>query len=175
MAGAIYLDYNATTPVDPAVAAAMAPLLEGGLRGAFGNPSSLHGYRRAPKAALAAARATIARALRAPSPDCVLFESGGTESIAHVVKGTAMAAWREQRAAGVKPHIITSAIEHVAVLDSVAWCVEMGFAESTVVGVGADGAVSAADVVAAVTPATVLVTIMLANNETGECVCPGTH
>ena len=79
----IYLDYNATTPVDARVAAAMTAAVNGELAGPFANPSSSHSLSRAPHALLALARRRIASLLDAGSPDEILFESGGSESINH--------------------------------------------------------------------------------------------
>src|SRR5262249_32759305 len=102
----IYLDNNATTPLDPAVVAAMLPFLEQ----QFGNPSSSHAYGHAAKEAHEHARAQVA-ALLGCAPDEVIFTSGGSESDNQAIKGIAFA----QRERG--KHIITSQIEHPAVLN----------------------------------------------------------
>lgn len=207
MSGLIYLDYNGTTPVDPRVGEAVQPFVTGGLEGAFANPSSAYAPAAGTKAALVTARASVAALLGCDAGE-VLFCSGGTESINHVVKGVVMEAWKRLGRGGAgaavdaaacgstgntaapppsppprRPHVVVSAVEHVAVLNAVAWCCDpgaaipgasaaasasgMGFCDVSVVPVGRDGVVSVADVVAAVTPATVLVSVMLANNETG--------
>ena len=101
----IYLDYNASTPVDPAVAAAMRPLLEE----AFGNPSSGHWASTPAKAALERARGQVA-ALIGAAPEEIVFTSGGSEANNLAIKGTFFAPNRHGA------HIITSAIEHPAVL-----------------------------------------------------------
>lgn len=195
----IYLDYNATTPVDARVASAIRGAVEGELAAPFANPSSLYRVAKPAKALLADARAAVAALLGASSPDEILFESGGSESINHVFKGLAIEAWASaaqaaahasSAAAGsssspapapasggaasgstpsaAKPHIVVSAIEHVAVLECVAWLERKGFADATRVPCGVDGIVAAADVAAAVIPGrTLLVSVMLANNETG--------
>ena len=108
----IYLDYNATTPIDPAVVDAMLPYL----REQFGNPSSTHAYGKEAHDAVARAREQVAALLRA-RPDEIVFTSGGTEASNHAIKGAVYA-----RMAGffarwfTSPHIITSAIEHPATL-----------------------------------------------------------
>ncbi|MEI7661993.1 MAG: aminotransferase class V-fold PLP-dependent enzyme, partial [Bacteroidota bacterium] len=102
----IYLDYNATTPIDPAVVAAMRPYLEH----FFGNPSSLHTYGIQSKAAVEKARKQLASLLNANS-DEIVFTSGGTESNNFAIKGAAFAC----RAAG--NHIITTRVEHPAVTE----------------------------------------------------------
>ena len=100
----IYLDYNASTPIDPAVREAMLPYLERH----FGNPSSSHGMGRPGKEAVRRAREQVADMLGA-APDEIIFTSGGTESNNHVIKGVACT--RQDRGR----HIITTAIEHPAV------------------------------------------------------------
>jgi selenocysteine lyase/cysteine desulfurase len=101
----IYLDYNASTPIDPAVADAMRPLLEG----TFGNPSSGHWAGAPAKAALEQARGQVA-ALLGAAPDEIVFTSGGSEANNLAIKGTFFALNRQDA------HVITSAIEHPAVL-----------------------------------------------------------
>ena len=159
----LYLDYNATTPVGDEAAAAMAPFLAPGLAGGFANPSSSHALSASTKAALATARAQLADLIGA-QPQEIVFCSGGSESINTVLKGLAMEYWRKH---STPAHIITSAIEHVAVSETLKWLAAYGLATVTTVGVDAHGIVSADEVAAAVQPNTVLVTVMLANNETG--------
>lgn len=151
----IYLDYNATTPLDPEVIEAMRPYLEEH----FGNPSSGHWYGEQPRKAVAEARARVAELLRSAAEE-VVFTSGGSESNNHALKGVALAA----RTRG--NHIVTSRIEHPAVTEVCRWLAARGF-DITWLAVDQCGLVSAADVAAAIRPETVLVTIMHANNEIG--------
>lgn len=156
----IYLDYNATTPIDRDVAAAMQPLLADG----FGNPSSGHLYGRVAKQAVDAARASVA-ALIGCFQDEVLFTSGGTESNNWAIKGAA----RRARAAGRGARVVTTAVEHPAVAEVAAYLREDEGFEVATVPVSPDGVAAADDVVAAATvPGTVLVSIMHANNEVGS-------
>jgi len=151
----IYLDYNATTPVSPEVASAMRPYLEEH----FGNPSSSHWYGIQTRKAVERARKQVADLLGC-GVDEVIFTSGGTESNNHAIQGAALA--RRDRG----NHIITSAIEHPAVLQVVACLKRAGFA-FTALPVDASGLVDAADLERAITPRTILVSIMHANNEVG--------
>jgi cysteine desulfurase len=151
----IYLDYNGTTPHDPEVIEAMRPFLEK----EFGNPSSSHWYGIAPKRAVAAARRQVASLLNC-DPDEVVFTSGGTESNNHAIIGTAFAHRNEGN------HIITSRIEHPAVLEVCQFLERHGF-EVTYLPVDEYGLVSAVEAERAVTPRTILITIMHANNEVG--------
>jgi cysteine desulfurase len=154
----IYLDHAATTPLAPAVLAAMLPALEEG----YGNPSSIHRAGRDARAGVERAREQIAVALDVHPLD-VLFTSGGTEADNQALKGIAWAA----RDAGRGNHIVTTAIEHHAVLDAAAWLRDAQGFDLTVVGVGADGVVEPERLLAAVTDDTVLVSMMAANNEIG--------
>jgi len=151
----IYLDYNATTPIAPEVAAAMRPFLEG----FFGNPSSSHPYGIAARRAVERARAQVAELLGC-FPDEVIFTSGGSESNNAAIKGTAYALCDRGR------HIITSAIEHPAVTEVCRFLEGEGWAV-TYVPVDGDGLVDPAAVERALRPDTILVTIMHANNEVG--------
>ncbi|MGB7918808.1 MAG: cysteine desulfurase family protein [Desulfobacterales bacterium] len=151
----IYLDYNGTTPHAPEVVAAMRPFLEV----EFGNPSSSHWYGIAPKQAVESARKQVAGILNC-RPQELLFTSGGTESNNHAITGTA----RALRTRG--NHIITSAFEHPAVLE-VCRYLEMDGFETTFLPVTADGLVEPAEVEKAIRPATILISIMHANNEVG--------
>jgi cysteine desulfurase len=151
----IYLDYNATTPVDPRVAAAMRPFLEG----SFGNPSSHHTLGLAARSSINTARSQLALMLAA-SPEEIIFTSGGTEANNHAIIGAALSRRKE------RTHIITSAVEHPAVLEVCRSLESRGFSV-TKIGVDKFGMVDAGDVIAAMTPETALVTIMLANNEVG--------
>ena len=173
----IYLDYNATTPVDPSAAAAAAPFLEPGSSGAFGNASSGHALGLRARRALDIARAQTAALLRA-APDEITFCSGGTESINTVLQGVVLSAWEKggggigsdaslAAIGGSRPHVVTSALEHPAVLETLAWLQHAGLADVSIVGATGDGIVDVKSIALAMRPATVLVTIMLANNETG--------
>ncbi len=156
MAQPIYLDYNATTPLDPAVVAAMRPYLEAH----FGNPSSGHAYGHAAKEAVAQAREQVAGLLGC-MPDEVIFTSGGSESDNQAIKGIAFA----QGARG--NHIITSQIEHPAVLNTCRYLEARHGFQVTYLPVDGDGLVDLAAVEAAITSQTILITIMHANNEVG--------
>lgn len=157
--GPVYLDYNATTPVDPRVFTAMVPYLTT----EFGNPSSKHQYGGAAHAALDAARTKVGALIGAP-PEGIVFTGSGSEADAMAIRGVVMAA----RESGVaRPHVITQVTEHPAVL---AACHDLETALGatvTYLPVDQTGRVSAAHVQAAFTPDTVLVSIMHANNETG--------
>jgi len=149
----VYLDHNASTPVHPEVVAAMLPYF--GER--FGNPSSVHSFGREARDALDAARETIARFLRA-GKDELLFTSGGTESDNLAIKGVAWA-----RGSG---HIITSQIEHHAVLHTCQVLGAQGF-RVTYLPVDKFGMVDPGDTARAVRPDTILITVMHANSEVG--------
>lgn len=151
----VYLDYNATTPIAPEVAEAMVPYLYQH----FGNPSSSHPYGVATKRAVEAARAQVA-ALLGCRPADVVFTSGGTESNNYALRGVAMA-HRERGS-----HIITSAVEHPAVIQVCEWLTKQGF-QITVLPVDEFGRVDPADLERAIGPGTILVTVMHANNEVG--------
>ncbi|MGD8521493.1 MAG: cysteine desulfurase family protein [Desulfobacterales bacterium] len=151
----IYLDYNATTPHDPEVVAAMRPFLEE----VFGNPSSSHYYGIKPKQAVIKAREQIASLLNC-QPEEIFFTSGGTESNNHAIKGIAEACRDRGN------HFITSQIEHPAVLGVGAYLEKNGF-EVTYLPVDEYGMVNVSDVASAITPQTILISIMQANNEVG--------
>jgi cysteine desulfurase len=153
----IYLDHAATTPVDERVVAAMLPYLTE----KFGNPSSIHRAGREALDALDDARERVAAVLGAARKE-IVFTGGGSEADNLAIKGVALA----QRAAGKGAHIITSAIEHHAVLHAVEYLQGFGF-EVTVLPVDGDGLVRPDDLRAAIRPDTVLVSIMYANNEIG--------
>jgi cysteine desulfurase len=150
----IYLDYNATTPVDPAAVEAMLPYFTE----QFGNPSSAHPYGWEARRAVDRARAQLAALIRA-APGEIVFTSGGTEANNMAIKGVAE---REDR----RSHIITSAVEHPAVLEPCAWLAKRSY-DVTVLPVDGYGMVDPAAVEAALRPNTILVSIMLANNEVG--------
>ncbi|MBN1146358.1 MAG: selenide, water dikinase SelD [Anaerolineales bacterium] len=151
----IYLDYNATTPIAPEAAEAMTPFLYEH----FGNPSSSHPYGITAKRAVETARAQVAALLGCRAAE-VAFTSGGTESNNYAIKGAALA----RRAGG--DHIITSAVEHPAVIEVCKWLETQGF-RLTVLEVDAYGIVDPADLERAITPETILVSVMHANNEVG--------
>jgi cysteine desulfurase len=152
----LYLDYNATTPLDPAVLAAMRPYLE--LH--FGNPSSGHAYGQAAQAGVVAARAQVA-ALLGCAPDEVIFTGGGSEADNQALIGVALA----QRERG--DHLITTRIEHPAVLETCRYLERrLGF-RVTYLPVDGQGQVDPGAVEAAITPRTILISVMHANNETG--------
>lgn len=151
----IYLDYNGTTPHDPEVIAAMRPFLET----EFGNPSSSHWYGIRPKRAVEKARQQVAAMLNCSAEE-IVFTSGGTESNNHAIKGMAGALKQKGR------HIITSTIEHPAVLDVCEYLQGEGF-QTTRVDVNDTGMVQMENIAAAIRPDTILITIMHANNEVG--------
>jgi len=151
----IYLDYNATTPIDPRVADVMEPLL----RTVFGNPSSGHAQGRAARQVIDRARDQAA-ALLGCRPGNVIFTSGGTESNNHAIIGAADAA------GGRGGHIVTTAIEHPAVSEVCRHLESRGFT-TTYVPVDGQGQVDAEEVIAAFTEKTILVSVMHANNEVG--------
>jgi cysteine desulfurase len=151
----VYLDYNGTTPLDPQVLAAMKPFLEE----EFGNPSSSHWYGIAPKKAVIEARKRVAYLLNCPAEE-ITFTSGGTESNNHAIIGTALANKHKG------DHIITSCIEHPAILEVCRHLETQGFSV-TYLSVDEFGVVSVADVERAITSRTILISIMHANNEVG--------
>jgi cysteine desulfurase len=155
MAQPVYLDYNATTPLDPAVAKAIEPCL-GPL---FGNPSSPHTYGIEAKRAVEHARAQVADMLSCV-PTEVIFTSGGTEANNLAILGVAEALRDRGH------HIITSAIEHPAVIEPCRWLEQHGF-DVTVLPVDEHGLIAPETVAAALRDDTILVTVMHANNEVG--------
>ncbi|WP_327190318.1 cysteine desulfurase family protein [Streptomyces xinghaiensis] len=154
----VYLDHQATTPVDPRVVEAMLPYLTS----EFGNPSSSHAYGRAAAAAVTAARTRVAALIGAAGPDEIVFTSSGTESNHLALTGAAHAL----RAAGRGDHIVTTAIEHPATQATCDRLAGEGF-RVTRLPVGTDGRLDPADLVHAAGPDTVLVSVMHANNEIG--------
>ena len=139
----IYLDYNATTPHDPEVIAAMRPYLEE----AFGNPSSGHWYGSKPQEAVIQARRRVAALLNCRSEE-IVFTSGGTESNNYAIKGVADA-YR-----GKGNHIITSQVEHPAILEVCKYLEGDGF-EVAYLPVDEQGQVRVSDVAAAITSHTI--------------------
>ncbi len=151
----VYLDNAATTQPRPEVVEAMLPYL----RERYGNPSSIYGLAREARAAVDDARDRVARSLGC-DPREVIFTSGGTESDNAAIKGVAFAC-RERG-----NHVITSSIEHHAVLDSVKRLEKMGF-RVTYLPVDSHGLVDPGSVESAITDETILISIMHANNEVG--------
>ncbi len=152
----IYLDYNATTPVDPLVLRAMLPFF----KDKFGNPSSSHAYGEAAKEAVEEARQQTAGLIGAKSGE-IVFTSGGTESDNHAIVGTAFANLDRGK------HIVTSKTEHPAVLETVRYLQDRHGFQVTYLPVDKYGLVSPLDVEKAISSKTTLITVMHANNETG--------
>jgi cysteine desulfurase len=151
----IYLDYNATTPIDPAVAEAMRPFISE----QYGNPSSGHASGRAARAAVDSARAAVARLVGA-SPDEIVFTSGGTESSNTAIKGAARLRTAKGR------HLVTTAVDHPATIEPMRWLEGFGFTR-TEVRVDGYGMVDPDDVRRAIRPDTVLISVIHAQNEVG--------
>lgn len=154
--GPIYLDYNGTTPIDPHVVEAMLPYLTTH----FGNPSSSHTYARVARTAVERARAQVAGLLSCDSSE-IIFTGSGSESDALALRGAALA----HRSRGT--HIITQQTEHPAIRETCRQLERLDGFQVTELPVDQQGRVSPAALEAAMTEQTVLVTIMLANNETG--------
>ncbi len=153
----LYLDYAATTPLHPQVQEAMLPYLSD----RFGNPSGTYSVAQQAKRALDKARRSVARQLGCRTTE-VIFTSGGTESINAAIKGAAFA----QQLAHVGNHVVTTTIEHHAVLHSCQYLEKFGF-EVTYLAVDQDGLVDPAAAARAANENTVLVSVMTANNEVG--------
>ncbi len=151
----IYLDYNATTRLAPEVLEVMMPFLEE----QFGNPSSIHSHGQQAKAALYDAREKVASLIGARPPE-ILFTSGGTESDNLAILGVT------ETAAGNRRHLVTSAVEHHAVLNSMKSLAKKGW-PVTFLKVDRAGLIDPSALAEALTPETLLVSIMHANNETG--------
>ncbi len=151
----IYLDYNATTPIDPEVEAAMRPYLNS----YFGNPSSRYKYGVDARIAVENARSQVAMLIGA-SPEEIIFTSGGSESDNHALKGAAFAL------RGKGNHIIVSTIEHPAILEVCTWLQKQGF-EISYLPVDSNCRAEVSKLERLITPRTILVSVMHANNETG--------
>lgn len=151
----IYLDFNASTPIAPEVAEAMRPFLSEH----FGNPSSQHWAGIPAKEAVERARQQVAELLQC-SPDEIVFTSGGSESNNHAIKGVFFALKEKGT------HIVTTQIEHPAVINPCRFLEKLG-AEVTFVPVDRQGRVDPQDIQKAITPRTILITVMHANNEVG--------
>lgn len=156
MSKPIYLDYNATTPVDPTVADAMRPYLER----SFGNASSDHVYGIEARAAVEQARIQVADLIRARAPE-IVFTGGGSEADNLAIKGTVFANLDR------RPHVISSVTEHPAVLNTLHYLQQRFGVDYTLVTVDEHGLASPSAVHDAMRPETVLVTVMHANNEVG--------
>ncbi|MDA0815370.1 MAG: cysteine desulfurase family protein [Chloroflexi bacterium] len=153
----IYLDHAATTPPDPRVVEAMLPYL----RDSWHNPSSIYVEAQEARRALDQARARIASLVGAADPEEIIFTSGGSESDNLALRGVVAASTRRGK------HVVSSSVEHHAILDPLEQMEREGVAEVTIVPVRPDGTVDPAAVEAAVREDTVLVSIMHANNEVG--------
>ncbi len=156
MSNPVYLDCNATTPLDPAVREAMKPFFEN----EFGNPSSSHSFGVGPKNAVAKARMQVSKLLNC-SPEEIVFTSGGTESNNFAIFGTASRLKSKGR------HIVTTQIEHPAVLEVCRHLEATGFSV-TRLPVDENCVVGVEDVRDAIIPDTILITVMHANNEVGS-------
>ena len=154
--GPVYLDYNATTPVDPRVVAAMQPYLTEH----FGNPSSAHAYAAAPAQALRAARERVAALIGSAGGD-IVFTGSGSEANNLALRGAVLALGRDH------PQVVTQQTEHPAVLATCRALQRLHGVEVTYLPVDRDGLVDPDELAAAMTPRTALVSVMLANNETG--------
>ena len=151
----IYLDYNATTPVDPAVLDAMLPYFAEN----FGNASSIHSPGQRARGAVDGARASVA-ALLGAKPSEIVFTSGGTESDNLALFGVAAASQEPRK------HLITTAIEHHAVINAAQALEKLGV-EVTYIPVGREGIADPEDIRRAIKPETILISVMHANNELG--------
>lgn len=149
------MDHSATTCVDPSVLEKMLPFFSE----KYGNPNSVHAWGREVRTAIDEARASVARLLNA-EPREILFTGGGSEADNLAIKGVA------ESFSGKGRHVITSAIEHHAVLDTVKWLGKEGF-DVTILPVDSEGRVRVEDFRAAIRPDTILATVMYANNEVG--------
>jgi len=156
----IYLDYAATTPVDPQVFSAMRPYFSE----KFGNPMSIHGFGREASNAVENSRQTAAIFFGC-DPSEIIFTSGATESNNLAIKGAVISMASHQGAA--KPHVITTQFEHSCVLNSCKKLEEQGMAEVTYLPVGKDGLVKIDDIEKAIKANTLLVSVMYVNNEIG--------
>ncbi|MBP7055668.1 MAG: cysteine desulfurase NifS [Candidatus Omnitrophica bacterium] len=152
----VYLDNNATTRTRPEVVEAMLPFYTE----SYGNASSVHAFGRVARTAVDRARAQVASLLGASSPEEVIFTSGGTESDNFALKGVLEALKNKGN------HIITSAIEHPAVLNTCKYLEKNG-ARVTYIGVDRNGVVNFEELARSITPQTILISAMFANNEVG--------
>ena len=151
----VYLDYNATTPVEPEVLEAMLPYFSA----EFGNASSIHTVGQRARAAVETAREGVAALIGAKAQE-IVFTSGGTESDNHAIFGIVSSSGK------LRPHVITSLVEHEAVLNACQALEKQGVSV-TYISADQDGLIDAEHVREALRPETVLITIMHANNELG--------
>ncbi|TFG77642.1 MAG: cysteine desulfurase [Thermodesulfobacteriales bacterium] len=152
----IYLDYNATTPIDPRVLEEMMPYLTE----YYGNPSSIHSFGRKGKEALDKAREQVSLLISA-NPKEIIFTSGGSESANFAIKSTALKGLSDN-----KNHLITTKVEHECVLESFMFLERQGF-EVTYLDVDSDGLIDLDELRDSIKDNTALVSCMYANNETG--------
>ncbi len=157
----IYLDHAATTPLDPDVLAAMLPYFTE----RYGNPSSIYRLGQESRAALDQARSSCARVLGC-DPGEIIFTSGATESDNLALRGVAWGARLAHTGGGAKPHIVTTTIEHHAVLHTAQDLERQGFT-ATYVAPDSRGLIDPETIAAAVRPETCLISVMYANNESG--------
>ena len=153
----VYMDHTATTPVSPEVLQAMTPYFSD----VFGNPSSVYSFSRKSRAAIDKARSQVANALNADSSE-IFFTGSGTEADNWALKGTL-----EKAKLSGKNHIITTQIEHHAILHTCEYLKKVEGAEVTYLPVNSEGMVSVEDVKNAITDKTAIVSVMFANNEVG--------
>jgi cysteine desulfurase len=151
----IYLDYNATTPIDPAVADAMRPFIETH----FGNPSSGHGVGKVAREAVAVARQSVARLINAEASE-IIFTSGGTEAGNMAIKSVA------ELQASKGRRFLTTAVEHPATIEPMRWLEKRGYT-FTAVGVDATGRVDPEEIRRGIRSDTILISVMHAQNEVG--------
>ena len=154
----IYLDYNATTPLRPEVRDAMMPYLTE----AFGNGSSIHAYGREARNAIDTAREQVAELIGAKSPSEIVFTGSGTEADNHAIKGLT----ELQKSRGEGNHIITSSVEHHAVLHTCQYLEQRGF-EVTYLPVDRYGRIDIEQLRTAIRDTTILISVMHVNNENG--------
>lgn len=154
MTHAIYLDNSATTPTATEIVAAMQPYFSV----SYGNPSSLHAFGREARSAVDTSRATIA-GLLGIQPNEIIFTAGATEANNLAIIGTAFSS-------GTRKHLITTAVEHHAVLHAVEWLQTLGF-DMTILDVDATGRIDPTQVDQSIRPDTLLVSVMTGNNEIG--------
>ena len=152
----IYLDHAATTYVKPEVFEAMKPYFTQ----EYGNASSIYSIGRSNRKAVEEARSSVAKSLGAAEPSEIYFTGSGSEADNWAIKGTALAMRKKGK------HIITSAIEHPAVLETCKFLQSEGY-DITIIPVDKDGLINPGDIDKAIRPDTILVSIMLANNEIG--------
>ena len=153
----VYLDYAATTPTDPLVVEAMLPYFTG----RFGNPASrTHDYGAEALEAVKSARSQVAKLIKANKSEDIVFTSGATEAINLAIKGV----YESYQEKG--NHIITTSVEHKAVLDTCAYLEKKG-ARITYLPVDGNGVVDLNALRSAVTPETILISVIYVNNETG--------